>query len=157
MSTDFSLITCTQKPPKYLIQQIEQFLQNNQIHYTIERQESSWWFETNSQILDGGLLLQIEAYPEVIQNLKNFYDIQLVDYVYTIWKEQKSRRIDMEYIQCLFNLTWKIVQENTNDFALDMNNSVILRRHKNQLQVKPKFLKYLAGKIDLTYVRLECD
>lgn len=77
MSTDFSLITCTQKPPKYLIQQIEQFLQNEQIHYAIERKESSWWFETNSQILDGGLLLHIEAYPEVVQNLKHFYDIQL--------------------------------------------------------------------------------
>ena len=157
MSTDFSLITCTQKPSKYLIQQIKQFLQNEQIHYAIERQESSWWFETNSQILDGGLLLQIEAYPEVVQNLKHFYDIQLVDYVYTIWTEQKSRRIDMEYIQCIFNLTWKMVQANTNDFTLDMNNSVILRRHKNQLQVKSKFLKYLAGKVDVTYVRLECD
>ena len=157
MSTDFSLITCTQKTPKYLIQQIEQFLQNEQIDYAIELQKSSWWFETNSKILDGGLLLQIEAYPEVVQNLKYFYDIQLVDSVYTIWTEQKSRRISSQYIQCIFNLTWKMVQANTNDFALDMNNNVILRRHKNQLQVKPKFLKYLAGKVDLTYVILECD
>ena len=157
MTTDFSLITCTQKPPKYLIQQIEQFLQNEQIHYAIERQESSWWFETNSQILDGGLLLQIEAYPEVVQNLKHFYDIQLVDYVYTIWTEQKSIRISTQYIQCIFNLTWKIVQGNINDFALDMNNSVIFRRHKNHLYVKSKFLNYLAGKVDLTYVILEYD
>lgn len=116
---------------------------------------SSCWFETSSEILDGGLLLQLETHPKSIHHFENFYDIQLDEPVCILCTEQKSTCVNKQYIQLIVDLAWTLMHGNDQDFALDMNNGAILRRRQKQLEANPTFFKYLAGKVDFTWVKLD--